>query len=76
VTSDNDVYLVPATPSAINELQRVFGGDFFTFPNVRAGKWHVMTSVVWTVSDNYQGGCLLGSAEVADGQEIEVVLTQ
>jgi hypothetical protein len=105
----NDVYLVPATPSASSELQRLFGGDkgyvarggdavlgggtlveppqpnrrsvcnaqgFFTFPNVRAGKWYVMTSVVWRVSDSYQGGSLLGSAEVADGQETEIVLAQ
>lgn len=48
---------------------------FFTFENVRPGRWHIMTSVVWTVGDQFQGGTLLGTTEVADGQEVEVVLS-
>lgn len=35
-----------------------------------------MTSVVWKVGDNYQGGTLLGSADVTDGREVEIVLSQ
>jgi len=105
----NDVYLIPATESAISELRRVFGDDkgyvprggddvlgggtvvvppkpnrqglcnaqgFFTFPNIRAGKWYVLTTVVWKVGDNYQGGTLLGSADVTEGRETEIVLSQ
>jgi hypothetical protein len=49
---------------------------FFTFANVRAGKWYLLTSVVWTVGDDYQGGAMLGSAELAEGKETEVVLSQ
>ena len=49
---------------------------FFTFSNVRAGKWYVMVSVVWTAGDNYQGGAMLGTAEVADGKEVDIVLSQ
>ena len=48
---------------------------FFTFDDVRAGRWHVMTSVVWTVGDSYEGGALLGTAELGDGEEIELVLS-
>jgi len=48
---------------------------FFTFSNVRAGKWYVLTSIVWTVGDDYQGGAMLGSAEVLEGKEVEIVLS-
>jgi hypothetical protein len=104
----NDVFLIPATPSASSELQRVFHGDkgwvarggdemgggklvvaptpnragvcnaqgFFTFTNVKAGKWYVMTTVIWTVGNENQGGTMLGSAEVSEGQEAEIVLSQ
>jgi hypothetical protein len=48
---------------------------FFTFNNVRAGKWHIMTSVIWTVGEDHQGGTLLGTTEVAVDREIEVVLS-
>lgn len=105
----NDVFLIPATPSATNELNRVFGGDhgyvprggdpmigggtlvapptpnrtevcnaqgFFTFANIRAGKWYVMTSIVWVAGNDYQGGAMLSSAEIGEGQEIEIVLSQ
>jgi hypothetical protein len=105
----NDVFLIPATLSAVAELRRVFGDDkgyverggdtnfgggklvappkpnrsslcnaqgFFTFSKVRAGKWYVMTNVTWTVNDDYQGGTLLGTADVAEGEETEIVLTR
>jgi predicted RecA/RadA family phage recombinase len=49
---------------------------FFTFPNVRAGKWYVMTTVVWQVGDQNQGGTMVGAAVVAEGQEAEIVLSQ
>lgn len=103
----NDVFLVPATPSASSEFRRHFGGDqgyvrngadafgggkmvappepnrkvmcdaqgFFTFANVRPGKWYVMTAITWVVGDNTQGGTLLNSAEVAEGASVEIVLT-
>ena len=48
---------------------------FFTFTNVGARKWHIMTNVLWTVGKQYQGGALLTTAEIADGQETEVVLS-
>lgn len=48
---------------------------FFTFGDVRPGKWHVMTSVAWTVGDNNQGGTLLATTEVGAGKTAEVVLT-
>jgi hypothetical protein len=49
---------------------------FFTFDRVKPGDWYVMTSVVWSVGDSYQGGTLLGSAQIADGGEAEIVLSQ
>ena len=48
---------------------------FFTFANVGAGKWHIMTNVLWTVDGQYQGGALLTTVELADGQETDVVLS-
>jgi hypothetical protein len=48
---------------------------FFTFTNVRAGQWYVMTTTTWTVGDEYQGGTILGTGEVMEGQETEIVLT-
>ncbi len=49
---------------------------FFTFPNVRAGKWYVMTTVVWQVGQENQGGTMLGTAQVVEGHEAEIVLSQ
>jgi len=48
---------------------------FFTFDGVRPGKWYIMTTVVWTVGDEYQGGALLTVAQAIEGREIEVVLS-
>lgn len=48
---------------------------YFTFSDVRAGKWYVMTSVVWTADADYQGGTLLGATEVAEGEASEIVLS-
>lgn len=48
---------------------------FFAFDSVRPGKWYIMTTIVWTVGDEYQGGTLLAMAEVQEGREIEVVLS-
>ncbi|MEJ2217580.1 MAG: hypothetical protein P8099_13300 [Gemmatimonadota bacterium] len=48
---------------------------YFTFSNVRAGKWYVMTNVVWSANGDYQGGTLLGTAEVAEGEASEIVLS-
>lgn len=60
----------PNRPSVCNAQ------GFFSFANVRAGKWYVITSAIWTVGDNNQGGTLLGTATVAEGQEVEMVLSQ
>jgi hypothetical protein len=48
---------------------------FFRFSDVRPGRWHVMTAVVWAAGENYQGGTILVTTEVASGQEVEVVLS-
>jgi hypothetical protein len=48
---------------------------FFTFGNVKAGGWYVMTSVVWSVSDSYQGGTLLNFAQIVEGGEADIVLS-
>lgn len=48
---------------------------FFTFNNVRPGRWHIITSIIWTVSSEHQGGYLLATTEVTDGKEVEVVLS-
>ena len=37
--------------------------------------WYVMTTVAWTVGGDTQGGTLLGTADVGDGEEAELVLT-
>lgn len=48
---------------------------FFTFANLKPGKWYVMTAITWVVSDNTQGGTLLTSTDLAEGASVEVVLT-
>jgi len=48
---------------------------FFTFTNVRAGRWHIMTTVIWTVGEDHQGGTLLGTTQAPDAREVEVVLS-
>ena len=48
---------------------------FFTFDDLQTTKWHIMTAVLWTIGGDYQGGTLLATTEVADGQEVEVVLS-
>jgi len=63
-------------PPKPSRQSRCNAQGFFTFPNIRPGRWYVMTSVVWKVGDNYQGGTLLGSADVTDGREVEIVLSQ
>lgn len=49
---------------------------FFTFANVRPGKWYLMTTVVWQVGEENQGGTMLGAAVVAEGQGAEIVLSR
>ena len=49
---------------------------FFTFANIRAGKWYVISSVLYTLDERLEGGTLLGTAELRDGQELEIVLSQ
>jgi hypothetical protein len=48
---------------------------FFRFANVRPGKWYVITDVTWLSGDSTQGGSLLGSADVVEGKEAELVLS-
>lgn len=48
---------------------------FFSFDRVRAGTWHVMTTVIWSVGDDFQGGTLLSTVELSEGGEVEIVLT-
>jgi hypothetical protein len=48
---------------------------FFRFGDLRAGRWHIMTTVVWAAGENYQGGTILVTTEVASGEEVEVVLS-
>lgn len=62
-------------PIEPNRMTTCNAQGFFSFANVRAGRWHVMTTVLWTIGDSHQGGALLRTAEVADGAEVEVVLT-
>jgi hypothetical protein len=70
---ENQQLVVPPQPNRAGVCN---AQGFFTFPNIRAGKWYVMTSIVWTAGDSYQGGTMLSSAEVRDGQEIEIVISQ
>lgn len=49
---------------------------FFTFDQVRAGEWHIMTTITWLAGGDYQGGALLATTTVADGGRVEVVLAQ
>jgi hypothetical protein len=48
---------------------------FFTFSNVRPGKWYVMTAITWVVGDDTQGGTLLSSTDLIEGASVEIVLT-
>jgi hypothetical protein len=49
---------------------------FFNFARVQPGKWHILTTVVWTVGEDFNGGTLLGTAEVEEGETTEIVLSQ
>jgi hypothetical protein len=47
---------------------------FFTFREVADGEFFILTSVVWTVGYNTQGGHLMQRVRVTGGQTQEVVL--
>lgn len=63
------------TPPEPNRRGQCNAQGGFTFTEVKAGRWHVMTTVTWVVGSEYQGGTLLGTAEVRDGGTVEVVLS-
>ncbi|MEJ2186894.1 MAG: hypothetical protein P8Z36_13260 [Gemmatimonadota bacterium] len=63
------------TPPEPNRSTACDPQGYFTFSDVRAGKWYVMTSVVWTADADYQGGTLLGTTEIAEGEASEIVLS-
>lgn len=62
-------------PPAPNRETICDAQGFFRFTEIRAGRWHLMTTVTWTVRGGYQGGTLLATAEVEAGKEVEIVLT-
>jgi len=62
-------------PIQPNRVTTCNAQGFFTFTNVRAGRWHLVTTVLWTVGDSHEGGTLLQTTTVAEGAEVEVVLT-
>lgn len=47
----------------------------FTFSNLSAGTWFVMTEVKWTVGYRRQGGALLREVSVIDGQSTQAILS-
>ncbi len=66
------VFVTPPTPNrtAVCDAQ-----GFFTFSDVRPGRWHLMTTITWVVSSATQGGTLLSSTQLAEGARVELVLT-
>lgn len=50
------------------------GEGRFEFKDVAAGKYYVVTSVVWYVQVQ-QGGSLMERTTVADGQTVELIMT-
>lgn len=54
----------------------------FTFDNVPAGRYYVVTAVQWEAPTGYrasletQGGMLVEEVEVSDGKTVEIVMTR
>ena len=48
---------------------------FFKFSNLPDGSYYVVTSVVWHVGSDSQGGALMQAVRLSGGQEAEVVLS-
>lgn len=48
---------------------------FFKFSNLPDGSYYVVTSIVWHVGSDRQGGALMQAVHLYGGQEVEVVLS-
>jgi hypothetical protein len=68
--------------AAYMKTQTADGSGRFTFKNVPPGEYFVTTTVTWEVPDssgygmNTQGGSVTKRIKVADGDDIDVILTR
>ncbi|OCW56860.1 hypothetical protein [Hoeflea olei] len=54
---------------------RANGEGRFRFENLAAGQYYVVTSVSWRAGDMNQGGNLMETATLADGENLELIMT-
>ena len=47
---------------------------YFEFKNIKDGSYYLVTSVLWTNGQAWQGGSLMQKVSVKDGETVEVIL--
>ena len=65
----------PAYKSMLKQSQCDAQGNF-SFTKLPTGAWFVMTEVKWTVGYSGQGGTLMQQVSVANGEVVQVLLTE
>lgn len=73
-------YFVPSPPSPPGfedamRVTRANGEGRFSFAGVADGDYYLVTSVIWMVGSNQQGGTLLENVSVRNGTDVEVIMT-
>lgn len=66
--------LDPAYKTLIKQTQCDAQGNF-SFQNIPAGNWYIVTDVKWQVGNSQQGGGLLRELTIADGESVKVLLS-
>jgi hypothetical protein len=67
--------LDPASKSMLKESQCDAQGNF-SFAQLPDGAWFILTQVRWMVGYALQGGILMRQVSVANGETIQVLLTE
>lgn len=73
----NEVKFIPDDPNyhSMRNATQCNAQGFFSFKNVADGDYFVITSVVWTVGYNQQGGALMKRVSVKGGEAVDIVLS-
>lgn len=73
------IRFVPEAPKEFREYSKKTvcnsSGDF-EFKNVPNGKYYIQTNVVWNAGYSLQGGGLLATVDVKNGESVELVMSR